>query len=79
MYNVLLHACKMYTPHLPCYIRERRKERNIYIHIYMRKREERGYVNLPLIKLYLNSQIRERSSIFPIVCIKNKRMYLSAV
>lgn len=44
----------------------------------MRKREqERGYVNLPLIKLYLNSQIR--NSIFPIVCIKNKRMYLSAV
>lgn len=43
----------------------------------MRKREERGYVNLPLIKLYLNSQIR--NSIFLIVCIKNKRMYLSAV
>lgn len=51
---VLLHACKMYTPHLPCYIRERRKER----YIYEKEREKRGYVNLLLIKLYLNSQIR---------------------
>lgn len=63
----ILHTCLVTL--------ESKEKRERYI--YMRKREERGYVNLPLIKLYLNSQIR--NSIFPIVCIKSKRMYLSAV
>jgi len=42
----------------------------IYVHIY------ESYVNLLLIK-YLNSQIR--NSIFPIVHVGNKRMYLCII
>jgi len=54
------HACEMCTPHLPCYIKERRKD----IYIYMKKKREICQF-ITLIKLYLNSQIR--NSTFPTV------------
>jgi len=67
LYNVFLcmHACKMCTPHLPCYISEKRKNLYVYtcvcvcvcmyvcIYMYTYMKD----VNLLLIK-YLNSQIR---------------------
>lgn len=73
MYNVLLRACMQNVLHTCLVTLESEEKKYIY------EREKR-YVNLPLIKLYLNSQIR--SSIFPISFtweIKKKKVYLSAM